>query len=138
MCPRLNLQNSSQKFKLNFISLCFCLIKETNERYFLRFTQHKVSSSLMIRFFRFYKKMKELFTWEVQLLVDQQRTLAHQPLTLIWVVGCTFHFVEIFPFVEIQFLYCLYLQKDLKRFNLNLILLSNVEQKHFHTPRLKI
>ena len=25
---------------------CFCLIKETNERYFLRFTQHKVSSNV--------------------------------------------------------------------------------------------
>ena len=123
---------------LSFISPCFCLIKETNECYFLRFTQHKVSSNVNDKVFQILLKKKKLFTWEVQFLVDQRRTLAHQPLTLIWVVGCTFHFVEIFPFVEIQFLYCLYLQKDLKRFNLNLILLSNVEQKHFHTPRLKI
>ena len=32
-----------------------------------------------------------------------------------------------FHFVEIHFSYCLYLQKDLNLFNLNLILLSNVQ-----------
>ena len=103
----------------------FFLIKETNERYVLWFTQHKVSSNVNDKVFSdfiiifYYRK---LFTWEVQFLVDLEGTLAHWPLILIWVVGCAFHFMEVFHFVGIQFSYCLYLQKYLKLFNLNLIL----------------
>ena len=40
----------------------FFLIKETNERYFLRFTQHKVSSNVNDRVFSdFIKKEKTLY-----------------------------------------------------------------------------
>ena len=46
---------------LSFILPCFCLIKETNERYFLRFTQHKVSSNVNDKVFPdFIKKEKTL------------------------------------------------------------------------------
>ena len=47
---------------LSFISPCFYLIKETNECYFLRFTQHKVSSNVNDKVFSdFIKKEKTLF-----------------------------------------------------------------------------
>ena len=47
---------------LSFISPCFCLIKETNECYCLRFTQHKVSSNVNDKVFSdFIKKEKTLF-----------------------------------------------------------------------------
>ena len=47
---------------LSFIFPYFCLIMENNESYFLRFTQHKVSSNINDRVFSdFIKKEKTLY-----------------------------------------------------------------------------
>ena len=47
---------------LSFIFPCFCLIKENNERYFLRFTQQKVSPNVNDKMFSdFTKKEKTLY-----------------------------------------------------------------------------
>ena len=54
----------------SFIFPCFCLIKETNERYFLRFAQHKVSSNVNGKIFSDFIQKRKLFIWEVQYLVD--------------------------------------------------------------------
>ena len=47
---------------LSYIFPCFCLIKENNERYILRFAQHKVSSKVNDKVFSdFFKKEKALY-----------------------------------------------------------------------------
>ena len=42
---------SGYKLVISFIFPCFCLIKETNERYSLRFTQYNVSSNVNDKMF---------------------------------------------------------------------------------------
>ena len=54
--------NSIAAGNLSFIFPYFCLIMETNESYFLRFTQHKVSSNINDKVFSdFIKKEKTLY-----------------------------------------------------------------------------
>ena len=86
------------------------------------FTQHKVSSNVNDKMFSdFIKKEKTLYQGSSVFgrLTEYISTLVFNPNL---VRGCAFDFVEIFHFLEIQFSYCLYLQKDLKPLNLNLIL----------------
>ena len=67
---------------LCFIFPCFCLIKENNERYFLRFTQHKVSSNVNDKVFSgFIKKEKTLYLGGsvVDRLTKYISTLAFNP-----------------------------------------------------------
>ena len=57
--PRLNLIEWQLE---SYIFPCFCLIKENNERYILRFAQHKVSSNVNDKVFSaFIKKEKALY-----------------------------------------------------------------------------
>ena len=69
-----------------------------------------------------FKRSKE--QGEKVIKIEQMRATVRDGVRVVW--ACTFHFVEIFHFVKIRSIFCLYFHGALEFFLLNLAALIQV------------